>query len=86
MRKKCADAHAGHQFLTELVTYRGTDIMKEICQVCMHHCSLEPAQTGLCRARKNENGKIICANYGMVTSLALDPIEKKPLYMFHPAV
>lgn len=58
--------------------------MKKTCCVCMHHCSLEPGQTGLCRARKNEGKKIICENYGQVTSLALDPIEKKPLKMFHP--
>ncbi len=58
--------------------------MKTICQVCMHHCALEPGQTGLCRARKNEGGEIICENYGWITSLALDPIEKKPLYDFHP--
>ena len=58
--------------------------MKTICQVCMHHCALEPGQTGLCRARKNEGGKIICDNYGLITSLALDPIEKKPLHDFHP--
>lgn len=58
--------------------------MKTICQVCMHHCALEPGQTGLCRARKNEDGEIVCANYGQITSLALDPIEKKPLYDFHP--
>lgn len=58
--------------------------MKTICQVCIHHCALEPGQTGLCGARKNEGGKIICDNYGMITSLALDPIEKKPLSDFHP--
>lgn len=58
--------------------------MKTICQVCMHHCALEPGQTGLCRARKNEGGEIICENYGRITSLALDPIEKKPLRDFHP--
>lgn len=58
--------------------------MKTICQVCMHRCALEPGQTGLCRARKNEGGKIVCVNYGQITSLALDPIEKKPLYDFHP--
>lgn len=58
--------------------------MKTICQVCMHHCALEPGQTGLCRARKNEGGEIVCANYGQITSLALDPIEKKPLHDFHP--
>lgn len=50
--------------------------MKTICQVCMHHCALEPGQTGLCRARKNEGGEIVCENYGWITSLALDPIEK----------
>lgn len=58
--------------------------MKTICQVCMHHCALEPGQTGLCRARKNEGGEIVCVNYGRITSMALDPIEKKPLYDFHP--
>ena len=50
--------------------------MKETCRVCIHHCSLEPGQTGLCRARKNENGRIICGNYGQVTSLALDQIGR----------
>ena len=58
--------------------------MKETCQACIHHCSLEPGQTGLCRARKNENGRIICGNYGQVTSLALDPIEIKPLHRYRP--
>ena len=58
--------------------------MKAVCHTCMHHCSLEPGQNGLCRARKNEHGKIICENYGRVTSLALDAIEKKPLKLFHP--
>lgn len=58
--------------------------MKTICRVCIHHCSLEPGQTGLCGARKNEGGEIICENYGRITSIALDPIEKKPLRDFHP--
>lgn len=58
--------------------------MNTVCQVCMHRCNLEPGQWGICRARKNENGKIICGNYGQVTSLNLDPIEKKPLKLFYP--
>ena len=58
--------------------------MKTTCQVCMHHCTLSPGQTGLCGARKNEDGKIVAANYGRITSLALDPIEKKPLNNFRP--
>lgn len=58
--------------------------MRATCHICMHHCSLEPGQRGFCRARKNEQGKIVCENYGRVTSLALDAVEKKPLRLFHP--
>ncbi len=57
--------------------------MKTICHTCMHHCSLEPGQRGLCRARKNEGGRIVCENYGKITSLALDAVEKKPLKLFY---
>ena len=59
-------------------------MMESICKVCMHKCSLRPGQTGICRARKNEGGKIVCKNYGQITSFALDPIEKKPLRRFRP--
>jgi len=50
----------------------------------MHHCKLQPGQWGICRARKNEDGAVVCENYGQISSIALDPIEKKPLKMFHP--
>lgn len=55
-----------------------------ICEVCMHHCHLNDGQLGRCRARKNEDGHNVCANYGRITSIAMDPIEKKPLIHFHP--
>ncbi len=58
--------------------------MKVICELCPHHCALEEGKTGICRARKNVQGTIICENYGKVTSMALDPIEKKPLHCFYP--
>lgn len=58
--------------------------MSAVCEVCMHRCNLENGQTGICGARKNEEGRIICENYGQITSMALDPIEKKPLKMFRP--
>lgn len=57
---------------------------KLICTICPHHCNLKEGQTGLCRARKNINGEITAINYGQLTALALDPIEKKPLYRFYP--
>ncbi len=55
---------------------------KTVCHVCMHRCSLEEGQRGFCRGRVNLNGKIIPENYGRLTALALDPIEKKPLKRF----
>ena len=54
------------------------------CNVCPHECALIPGASGRCRARKNVDGRIVSINYGIVTSLALDPIEKKPLNRFHP--
>ena len=55
-----------------------------ICELCFHHCDLSEGQAGFCRARACRNGAIVPLNYGKLTSLALDPIEKKPLRRFHP--
>ncbi len=55
-----------------------------ICELCFHHCDLSEGQTGFCRARACRDGKIVSLNYGKITSIALDPIEKKPLRRFHP--
>ena len=56
--------------------------MKETCTVCMHRCRLKPGQFGRCGARKNVNGMIVCENYGRITALALDPIEKNRFLCF----
>lgn len=54
------------------------------CELCFHRCALEEGQRGICRARVCRGGRILCENYGCITSLALDPIEKKPLRHFFP--
>ena len=54
------------------------------CTVCHRRCALAEGQTGFCGARKNEGGRSVSVNYAQVTALALDPIEKKPLYHFYP--
>ncbi|MBR6325947.1 MAG: AmmeMemoRadiSam system radical SAM enzyme [Lachnospiraceae bacterium] len=54
------------------------------CGVCFRHCNLSEGQTGFCGARICRDGAVTADNYGRVTSLALDPIEKKPLRRFHP--
>jgi len=54
------------------------------CEVCFRHCEIKEGQLGFCGARTCKNKQICAANYGRITSLALDPIEKKPLRRFHP--
>ena len=55
-----------------------------ICDVCFRQCKIEEWQTGFCGGRICREGKIVAGNYGKLTSVALDPIEKKPLKMFRP--
>jgi Pyruvate-formate lyase-activating enzyme len=54
------------------------------CHVCFRHCELKEGQLGFCGARICIDGKVTASNYGRITSLALDPIEKKPLRRFFP--
>ena len=54
------------------------------CGVCFRHCELQEDQTGFCKARICKNGNVVAANYGLLTSVMLDPIEKKPLSRFYP--
>ena len=55
-----------------------------VCRICPRHCALQEGQTGYCRARRCIDSKVTSLSYGIVTALALDPIEKKPLYHFYP--
>jgi len=54
------------------------------CQLCPHHCRIAKGRTGRCRSRRNHDGVLVSEVYGKPCSLAIDPIEKKPLYHFHP--
>ena len=54
------------------------------CHVCFRHCKIEEGAVGFCGGRTAKNGKTQAYNYGRITSLALDPIEKKPLVRFYP--
>ena len=54
------------------------------CQLCPHHCRIADGKTGICRSRRNWHGTLISEVYGNPCALAIDPVEKKPLYHFHP--
>ena len=54
------------------------------CQLCPHHCHIANGKTGRCRSRRNHDGVLVSEVYAKPCALAIDPIEKKPLYNFHP--
>lgn len=54
------------------------------CGTCPRRCLLAPGKTGACRARGNVGGVVVATGYGRVTSLAVDPVEKKPLACWRP--
>ena len=68
----------------EAMYYEKRDQGKVQCHLCPHHCLIEPGRTGRCRVRENRDGTLVSLNFARVTSAAMDPIEKKPLYHFHP--
>jgi pyruvate formate lyase activating enzyme len=54
------------------------------CLLCPHHCVIAAERHGICGVRKNEQGKLYSLIYQACSSISDDPIEKKPLYHFHP--
>ena len=68
----------------EALYYESLPDNKVICKLCPAYCNLSDKKAGICKSRKNIGGKLITDNYGEMVALAIDPIEKKPLYHFHP--
>jgi pyruvate formate lyase activating enzyme len=54
------------------------------CNLCARRCKIPNWKRGFCRVRENREGKLYTLNYGAASSVASDPIEKKPLFHFHP--
>ncbi len=54
------------------------------CELCPWNCALKNGQTGVCKVRTNEGGKLYTHVYNKIAALGIDPIEKKPLYHFYP--
>ena len=55
-----------------------------VCNLCPHNCNIKSGFFGVCGVRGNKSGIGIIPFYGFITALAMDPIEKKPLYHFKP--
>lgn len=71
---------------TEPVECRYYEVADDLlqCHLCPFNCKIPLGKTGRCQVRKNVDGVLRSLNYAEVTSVAMDPIEKKPLYHFYP--
>lgn len=56
-----------------------------VCGLCPHQCHLKEGMVGLCRVRGVQDDRLIAFGFGSISSAHIDPVEKKPLYHFHPA-
>jgi pyruvate formate lyase activating enzyme len=54
------------------------------CELCPNFCVIAPGHAGRCLGRRNVGGELVAFTYGEAVSMGSDPIEKKPLYHFHP--
>lgn len=70
--------------MKEAMYYKTEDGKRVRCLLCPHRCIIDDGGLGICRARKNDGGRLYSLNYNRLSSIAMDPIEKKPLYHFYP--
>lgn len=54
------------------------------CFLCSQYCTIPPGKRGICAVRENRDGSLYSLVYGKVIAKHIDPIEKKPLFNFHP--
>jgi pyruvate formate lyase activating enzyme len=57
---------------------------KVTCHLCAQHCTISPGKRGICAVRENRDGVLYSLVYGKIIAQHVDPIEKKPLFHFHP--
>lgn len=70
--------------LREAMLYEALPDSRVRCNVCQWRCNIGPGKLGVCRVRQNREGRLYLLNYAQVSSTAVDPIEKKPLFHFFP--
>jgi len=70
--------------LKEAMLYESLPEMKVKCNLCARRCLIPEGKVGFCRVRKNNDGKLYSLVYGKACAANVDPIEKKPLFHFHP--
>jgi pyruvate formate lyase activating enzyme len=70
--------------MREALLYQQLAGSKVQCNTCQWRCKIAPGKDGVCRMYRNIDGVLHSLNYAEVSSAAVDPIEKKPLFHFYP--
>jgi pyruvate formate lyase activating enzyme len=70
--------------MREALYWERSETGKVHCLLCPNDCRIVEGKAGTCGVRENRGGKLEVPRYGAISSIAVDPIEKKPLYHFHP--
>jgi pyruvate formate lyase activating enzyme len=70
--------------MKEAILYKTLDDDSVHCFLCMHHCRIKPGERGTCGVRENREGALQSLVWGRPIAVNVDPVEKKPLYHFHP--
>ena len=70
--------------MQEALYYVKRDKNRVVCGLCPHECVIADGKRGICGVRENISGSLYALTYARVASAQMDPIEKKPLYHFHP--
>ncbi|MEJ6949533.1 AmmeMemoRadiSam system radical SAM enzyme [Natronospora cellulosivora (SeqCode)] len=70
--------------MKEAIYYKKRSNKRVHCFLCPQNCLIANGKRGICKARINQEGKLYSENYSKVSAIAIDPIEKKPLYHFYP--
>ncbi len=70
--------------MKEALLYEALDGQRVRCNLCAHRCVIAVGHKGVCLVRENRDGILYTLVYGIPLSQAVDPVEKKPLFHFHP--
>ena len=70
--------------MKEAVLYEKLDEKAVRCNLCAHRCLIKEGRQGICGVRENREGILYSRVYGRLVSMAVDPVEKKPLFHFYP--
>jgi len=72
------------KYIKEALLYDKLENKKVKCNTCNRRCIIPSSKLGFCKTRKNKNGKLYSLEYGLISSINVNPIEKKPLFHFWP--